>query len=267
MRAAILDMYDGTPNLGLSSIRTILDEQFPQISYSLFDVRGKGEIPGMDFDIYISTGGPGSPLTFDPSWNPGYSQWLDDVWDSCLTESPKYVFFICHSFQMACHHYKVGIVNKRPEESFGIFKMEKSTAAYSDPLFKYLPQPFYAADFRKFQVIKPDMERLDAMGAVILAREHPSTHNFEDLAITSIRFHDSMYGVQFHPEAYPEGMDKHFQQPERKAMILKQFGSHQYEEMMFQLRDPIKIGLTHDKVLPGFLRYAANALSSSAILA
>lgn len=266
IRAAILDMYDGTPNLGLASILEIIEEKFPEIKYEVFNVRGKGLVPDMSFDIYISSGGPGNPLEYEEHWSPKYSEWLDNVWNSTLSGEPKHVFFICHSFQLACQHFKIGTVNRRPEESFGIFKMEKALGAETDPLFKYLPQPFYSADFRKYQVVEPDIARLEAMGARILAREHPSTHDFDHRAVTAIRFHDTIYGVQFHPEAYPDGMLEHFRQPDRKAMILKQFGNQQFEEMMFQLRDPIKIGLTYDKVLPGFLRFATNALSSSAVL-
>ena len=31
------------------------------LTYQVFDVRRKVEVPDMDFDIYISSGGPGEP--------------------------------------------------------------------------------------------------------------------------------------------------------------------------------------------------------------
>jgi hypothetical protein len=56
-------------------------------------------------------------------------------------------------------------------------------------------------------------------------------------------------------------MFSYFQKEERKKMVLDQFGGSAYEEMMFHVRDPIKIGLTYKRVLPGFLKHAVESLS------
>jgi hypothetical protein len=66
VRVAILDMYDGVANQGMRCIREILnsfaDMNVLDLSWDEFDVRGKCEVPDLSYDLFISTGGPGSPL-------------------------------------------------------------------------------------------------------------------------------------------------------------------------------------------------------------
>jgi Asp-tRNA(Asn)/Glu-tRNA(Gln) amidotransferase C subunit len=66
VRIAILDMYEGYENQGMRCLREIIN-QFGEINnldveWDEFDVRLKNEIPDINYDIYISSGGPGSPL-------------------------------------------------------------------------------------------------------------------------------------------------------------------------------------------------------------
>lgn len=59
-KVAILDLYNGAANLGMQSIEAILAEE--NMRFERFDVRAKNELPSGHHDIYISTGGPGSPF-------------------------------------------------------------------------------------------------------------------------------------------------------------------------------------------------------------
>ena len=72
VRMAILDMNNNVENMGIASIQRIAD-RFAVIDYEVFDVRYKREIPGLDFDIYISSGGPGDPLDGDGVWDKAVS--------------------------------------------------------------------------------------------------------------------------------------------------------------------------------------------------
>lgn len=268
LKAAIIDMYDGTPNLGMGSIFRLLDQQFPGIRYEVFDIRGKQEIPTLDYDIYLSTGGPGHPLQGNEAWEKEYYQLLDDIWlHNEVSGAKKFVFFICHSFQIACDHFGIGVITPRPEDSFGVFRVAKTRKGKDDLLLDSLPDPFYAADFRSFQVIDPDWDRIESLGAEILAVEYHKNHEFPHLALMAVKFSEAMYGVQFHPEAYPEGMIEYFQQEKRKKVVIEEYGRAAYEEMMFHARDPIKVGLTNKKVLPGFLEYASRSLTCSPVTA
>ena len=152
MKLAIMDMYDEEPNLGLKSITDLLDHGFPEISYQIFNTRGAGEAPDLSYDVFISTGGPGHPLADLQTWGHPYMDLLDDLVEhNRHAETNKFAFFICHSFQIACHHFGLAKITRRPRESFGIFPVRKTRGGRDDIIFQYLPSPFYAADFRKYQ--------------------------------------------------------------------------------------------------------------------
>ncbi|HQP02632.1 MAG TPA: GMP synthase, partial [Bacteroidia bacterium] len=55
VRVAVLDLYNGEPNEGMRSIRTILDRFSKFIECSFFDVRQNNEVPDLGYDIYISS--------------------------------------------------------------------------------------------------------------------------------------------------------------------------------------------------------------------
>jgi GMP synthase-like glutamine amidotransferase len=71
---------------------------------------------------------------------------IDRIWEHNLknTEQKKHVFFICHSFQLICRHWKVGTVIKRRSPAFGVFPVHQTIEGIDEPLFDKLPEPFYA---------------------------------------------------------------------------------------------------------------------------
>ncbi|MCB0577911.1 MAG: GMP synthase [Phaeodactylibacter sp.] len=262
VKLAILDMYEGTPNQGMRCIQDIVRRFEPVLEWELFDVRGKAEVPGMDFDLYISTGGPGSPHEGDGTWDVMYHDWLRQTWEwNQMPGNPKkHVFFICHSFQMAVLHFGLAEVTRRKSMSFGTFRCHMTDLGVAEPLFDGLPNPFYIADFREWQCIQPDEERFEQMGAKILALEKIRPHVPLERALMAIRFSDEFFGVQFHPEADPDGMLDHFLSPERRKHIVETHSQEKYLRMIEHLNDPDKIGLTHDVVLPQFLNRAIRAV-------
>jgi homoserine O-succinyltransferase len=258
LRLAILDMYEGTPNQGMRCIKEIVERFETDLTYKVFDIRGKAELPDTSYDIYISTGGPGSPFDGDGEWDKKYYALIDSLWDlnKSQKEPTKYVFFICHSFQMACIHFKVGNVCKRKSMSFGTFPVHKTEAGRKDIILRDLPSPFWAADFRDYQVIEPDVNRLKELGAEIIALEKIRPHVALERAIMGIRFSRAFFAVQFHPEADPDGMHEHFLDPERRKKIIEEHEEEKYLQMITDLKDPGKIAITHNIVLPKFILMA-----------
>jgi homoserine O-succinyltransferase/O-acetyltransferase len=63
IRLAILDLYEGVENQGMRCIRAILtqyrDKNRLDLVWDEFDVRLKKNIPDLNYDVYISSGGPG----------------------------------------------------------------------------------------------------------------------------------------------------------------------------------------------------------------
>lgn len=253
---AILDMNNNQENMGIASIKRIAD-RFAIVDYEVFDVRYRKEVPGLDFDIYISSGGPGDPLEFEGGWEEEYYSLMNRIWEhNTRSEEKKFVFFICHSFQMICHHLGIGTINLREKESFGIVPVDKTEEGKNEPLFLQLSNPFYGADFRKYEVISADESKLKAMRAMVTAIERTNPHNPSEEALMAIRFSNEWFGTQFHPEAHPDGMLVYLRRQEKKNMILNTYGLNTYEEMMHNAIHPERLTSTRDQVLPGFIRDA-----------
>ena len=268
IKVAILDLYEGKANQGMRCIREILniygEVHNLDIAWDEFDVRLKNEVPDMSYDIFISSGGPGSPLESRyTEWDESYFRWLSEVerWNNNPdNEQKKYVLFICHSFQLACRHYNVGIVCKRRSTAFGVFPVHMLSDGLEEPVFAGLKDPFYSVDSRDYQVIQPNHNVIEEMGAKILCIEKNRPHVPYERAIMGIRFNDYMIGTQFHPEADAVGMSMHLQTEDKKKTVIEEHGEEKWASMLKHLNDPDKIMWTYSHVLPNFLNQSIEQL-------
>lgn len=263
-RIAILDMYEGFENQGMRCIREILN-QYAELHHldlyiDEFEVRIKKEVPGLDYDVYISTGGPGSPLDSKGSeWEAAYFEWFHQVEKFNENEAhltKKNVFLICHSFQLVCRHLNIAQVSKRKSTAFGVFPIHLLEDAHTESIFEGLRDPFYAVDSRDYQVTEPNHNKLKLMGANILAIEKARPHVALERAIMSIRFNDNIIGTQFHPEADAIGMSLYLQTADKKKTVIENHGEAKWQSMIDQLNDRDKIMYTYSHVLPNFLNEA-----------
>lgn len=267
INVAILDLYNNEPNEGMRGIQSILDRQLVPYPFKLrwkrFDVRFKDEVPDDSFDIYISTGGPGSPLEdVGATWEKDYFELIDKLWkhNQSSAKNKKYVFFICHSFQLMCRHLDVADVIKRHSTAFGIFPIHKIEAGKIELCFQDLPDPFHAVDSRDWQVVQPDLKRLNKIGSEILAIEKDRPHVDFERAVMGIRFSPEMIGTQFHPEADPVGMLHYLLRKDKRDIVVKHHGQDKYDEMLLHLNDPDKINLTQSCIIPTFLTDSINKI-------
>ncbi len=258
IRIAILDLYNGTENLGMRGIFRIVSEVAGEQSYDVFDVRQFAEVPDLSYDIYIFSGGPGDPRVAKDSWGPKFYGLLDDLW-KFNKEHPgqaKHILNICHSFQMVCHHFGIGEVTDRKSQSFGVFPVHKTEAGKKEWLFKDLDDPFYIADFRFYQLVQPNEDVIAEMGAEILLLEKIRPHVPLERAVMGVRLSPEWIAVQFHPEADPAGMIEHFYKKKIKEKVLEIKGQEKFELMIEALGDPDKLEQTHKTVIPMFLKNA-----------
>ncbi len=261
LRVAILDLYEGFANQGMRCIREIISGfgtlQGIQIQYDEFDVRLKNEVPDLSYDLYISSGGPGSPIDSEGSeWEARYFEWFTSLEkynanNDNLRKKPA--FFICHSFQLVCRHYGLALVDKRKSTSFGVFPIHPIVDIEDEPVFNGLKNPFYAVDSRDYQVILPNHKRLRELGARILCIEKDRPHIPLERAIMAIRFNPWMVGTQFHPEADAVGMSMYLQTEDKKQTVIAAHGLEKWRSMITHLEDPDKIMFTQSHVLPNFL--------------
>ena len=253
-------MNNGVRNEGMRCIMKAIENFGHQaeipVRYEVFDVRQENRVPDLHFDGYIASGGPGSPHPIGEPWERKFFNFLDTIFSynqSRKNRIKKPLFLICHSFQLACIHWKAGRVGNRRSTSFGTFPVHKTRYGQKEPLFEGLEDPFWVVDSRDFQVTQPNPVVLERMGAKILCLEKIRPHVDLERAVMAIRFSKEIIGTQFHPEADAVGMGRHFANEERKGHIIKVHGASKYDEMIAHLGDPDKIALTESIVLPRFL--------------
>jgi len=268
IRIAILDLYEGKANEGMRCIRQIIKEWGKANNLDVrkdeFDVRLKNELPDTSYDIYISSGGPGDPLESRYlDWDIKWCRWLNEIerWNNNPSQSQKkYVFFICHSYQLACRYFNSGLVCKRKSTAFGIFPVHMLEAGKHEPVFDGLRDPFYTVESRDYQVIQPNHDRLNDMGAKILCIEKERPHVPYERAVQGIRFNEYMIGTQFHPEADAAGMTRYFQTEEKRKTVIENYGEEKLNNMLEHLNDPDKILWTYSHIVPNFLNHSVEQL-------
>jgi len=260
IKVAVLDLYNGIENEGMRGIREVLQRYKVQndldLTYQVFEVRRNCDMPGTDFDIYISSGGPGSPLDTEGSeWEKKYFGLITALEQHNLSDDPykKYGFFICHSFQLMCRHYKLGIINERRSPSFGILPIHKTSAGRDEPVFDNMADPFYAVDSRFWQVIHPNEKQFTDLGMKLLTIEKERPHIDLPRAMMAVRYSDYFIGTQFHPEADPAGMKGMLLKPEKKKEVVDEHGLDKYNQMLELVDDADKLLHTQNTMIPNFL--------------
>jgi hypothetical protein len=158
--------------------------------------------------------------------------------------------------------FKFGTVNQRHSKVFGVMPFTLTIEGSSDSILNGLSNPFYAADIRQFQVVDENKKLIKELGAKILSYEIIDDDPNALPSIASIRISDEIAGTQFHPEADPDSMLYHFKQDERKKQVIEKYGEERYDKMIEILQRPDTIKRTRKTVIPSFLNYAINELSS-----
>ena len=261
IRVAILDMYDNAPNEGMRCIRQLLGRSEAEngipFHVDTYNVRAENALPSLKYDIYISTGGPGSPLPSTEVWEARYFKFIDSLLAfNEVNEQKKFLLLICHSFQLVSRHLGIGVVSRRKSTSFGVLPVHLTPAGLADPVLQGLSEPFYIVDSRDYQLAHLNLDRLEELGAEILCLEKERPHVPLARAIMAIRFTPEIFGTQFHPEADGEGMLRYMLTDERKQQVITTYGETKYHEMVHLLAQPHTIERTEAIIVPTFLRRA-----------
>ena len=266
IKLAILDMNNAEPNEGLRCIAQIVSTFKDKIDYQIFDVRAKNELPDLSFDIFISSGGPGSPLD-EGKWRQPYLNFMQELWDfnKSSSEEKKHVFLICYSFQVMCHYFELGSMKPRISTSFGVLPVHKTKMGLEDPLLEGLKDPFYAVDSRDWQLIQPRLKVFRDRGASILSLEKIRTNVEYERAIMAVRFSEEFVGTQFHPEADPLGLKDYFLDAAKKDKVVKTYGIRRYNKMLNRIDGMAETHTTYDTILPKFIGNAIQKINQPLI--
>ncbi|MDX1701008.1 MAG: hypothetical protein R3250_10340 [Melioribacteraceae bacterium] len=269
VKAAIIDLYNNEENQGMRCIQDLLKEadqnykELGGLEYKIYDSRYKGEVPDLSYDIYISSVGTGDPFDGQGTrWEKKYFKLLDNIvsQNNNGAISKKYILFICHSFQIMARYFKLGEVISRRSNSFGIVQIHKTEIGRLDKILDGLPEVFYGADFRSWQVVNPNKNVFRELGAKLISLEKIRPHVDLPRAMMGIRISDEIVGTQFHPEADISSMRHHFIQPERQKQVIEEYGEKKLNEMLDHLENPDNITLTRNTVIPNFLGNAITNL-------
>ena len=269
LRIAILSMYNNAPNQGMRSIKTIIERESGRFNdiefeYKVFETRYLNEHPEVnDFDIFICTGGPGDPFDgIGQAWEGNYFKMLDKIQAINAHENSdkKFIFSICHSFQLMCRYFNIATVTKRQKTSFGVFPCHFTEEGTNDPVFKGMDDPFFIVDSREWQCVAPNFDRIKEIGATVLSLEKFRPHIELEQALMSIRISNYWVGSQFHPEADPAGMRVYFALEDKRNATIAQHGSEKFYAMLDHLEDPDHIWRTNHCILPNFLQGAVAEL-------
>jgi homoserine O-succinyltransferase/O-acetyltransferase len=268
MKIAILDLYEGESNEGMRCIQQLVHQfkaiaPFPVFS-QVFDVRRHLDIADLGFDVYISSGGPGSPLTtIGSAWELKYFALMDGIiqHNHNHPSQKKFVFLICHSIQVFCRHYGYAKVTKRKSTSFGVMPVHKTREGKKEPLFLQLSEPFYVVDSRDYQIVEPNEAKIRSSGGNVLCIEKERPLIPFERAVMAIRFSEAIIGTQFHPEVDSDGMHRYLLRDDKKKIVTEKYGERKYVKMLQMLKEADKIKLTQRTILPNFLQLAASAYS------
>lgn len=103
-----------------------------EIRYDVFDVRQKNEMPDMSYDVYISSGGPGDPLsTRFEDWDIKWNKWFDEInrWNNNPATVQKNIF----SSSVILFNWRAGI-------SMPAFYANADLLHSAPSLFMYCPR-------------------------------------------------------------------------------------------------------------------------------
>ena len=257
-------MYNDKPEQqGIRCIQDILMASGQQHTFDIFNVRAKYELPDLSYDLYVSSGGPGNPLEYNKNWSDQYSCLIRSIFDWNFThpDHPKFLFAICHSFQILCSLQGIGTINKRESFTFGVTKVIKTAEGRKDDLLQNLNDTFYAADHRYFQVLNPDHAKIDQLGAKILGFEERTGEDAYQKSIMMVRFSPEIVGTQFHPEADVKGMELILDNPVLQNEIERVLGKGQIAKIRKDIENPDNVEKMYCTLLPEFIDYAGEKLS------
>jgi GMP synthase-like glutamine amidotransferase len=218
-----------------------------------------------DCDLYVSSGGPGSPFDGDGQpWFADYGRFADGVTESASRggEEQRALFAICYSFEMVVRHYDLAKIGPRAERKFGVMPVYTTSEGQKHPLLSAFGDRLFAFEHRNWEAIDLDEARLRGLGGGVLARESRDGVS-KGRAILALDVAPGIEAVQFHPEADRPGVMNWVARPEQAAAFKAVYGEVTYQAMLRTLDNPRRLARTFALVIPGWLVRRFNLLAPS----
>ena len=206
-------------------------------------------------DLYLSSGGPGSPFDGDGQpWQDDYGRFSEGVAEAAGRggADQRALFAICYSFEMVVRHFKVAQIAPRADRKFGVMPFYTTQEGQRHPLLAAFGDRLFAFEHRNWEAIDLDEGRLRALGGALLARESRDGAS-KGRALLALDVAPGIEAVQFHPEADRAGVMNWVARPEHAAAFKATYGEVTYQAMLRTLDDPRRVARTYALVIPGWL--------------
>lgn len=265
-------MNNGHVNQAIRCLRGIAAEFFervrtynPDLRCELVEISPRDTnlaIP-TDCDLYLSSGGPGSPFDGDGEpWTFDYAHFLDGVVDSVIRggSDQRSLFAICYSFEVVVRHYALAQIVPRVDRKFGIMPIYTTKVGQQHPLLAPFGDRLFAFEHRNWEAVDVDERKLAAFGGAVLALESRDGAS-KGRAILGLDVAPGVEAVQFHPEADRAGVVNWIARPEQAAAFKANYGEVTYQAMLRTLDDPRRLARTYALVIPRWLVRRFNAIA------
>jgi GMP synthase-like glutamine amidotransferase len=274
LRLCIVDMNNAHVNQAMRCLRGLVSTFFdhvrahnPGLVCEKVEVspRDTNDPVPRDCDLYLSTGGPGSPFDGDGEpWQVDYGHFCDDVLEAAAGGggNQRALFAICYSFEMVVRHLKVAHIAPRADRKFGVMPIYTTTEGQKHPLLSAFGDRLFAFEHRNWEAIEPDDGRLTALGGRVLARESRDGVS-KGRAILALDAGPGIETVQFHPEADRPGVMNWVARPEQAAAFKATYGEDTYLAMLRTLDNPRRLARTFALVIPGWLIRRFNMIAAA----
>jgi GMP synthase-like glutamine amidotransferase len=272
IRVCLVDMNNGHLNQAMRCLRGLVATFFeraqahnPGLLCERVEVspRDTEDAVPTDCDLYLSSGGPGTPFDGDGErWMLDFSRFLDHVAESANKdrETSKSLFAICYSFEIVCRHFRLASVVARADRKFGVMPVYTTAEGQHHPLLAPFGDRLFAFEHRNWEAVDLDESRLRALGGALLARESRDGVS-KGKAILGLDVAPGIEAVQFHPEADRPGVINWVARPDQAAAFKATYGEVTYQAMLRTLDDPRRLARTYALVIPGWMIRRFNALA------
>jgi GMP synthase-like glutamine amidotransferase len=272
LSVCIVDMNNGHVNQAMRCLRGIVAQFFervraanPGLPCILTEVSPRdtnAPVP-RGCDLYLSSGGPGSPYDGDGApWSLDYVRFLDGIVDASVRGGPdqRALFGVCYSFEMIVRHFELAEVAPRAERKFGVMPVYMTPAGQKHPLLGAFGDRLFAFEHRNWEAVDLDRAKLAALGGELLALESRDGVS-KGRAILGLDVAPGVEAVQFHPEADRAGVVNWVSRPEQASAFKATYGEVTYQAMLRTLDDPRRLARTYALVIPGWMTRMYNRLA------
>jgi homoserine O-succinyltransferase len=176
LRLAIIDMNNAHVNQAMRCLRGLAASFFehvqrhnPGLPCELVEVspRDTGDLIPRDCDLYLSSGGPGSPFDGDgQGWADDYGRFSDHVVEHAVRggADQRALFAICYSFEMVVRHFKLANIAPRAERKFGVMPIYTTSDGQRHQLLASFGDRLFAFEHRNWEAIDLDERARAATG-------------------------------------------------------------------------------------------------------